>query len=318
MGNLFVNLENIINSNIKRNKPGKKIWDGRYLLILVIPAIFYYIVFHYLPMWGVLISFKEFSVFKGFAESEWVGMKYFQMFINSPNSLILLRNTFLLSLYTIVFGFPAPIIFALTLNEVRSRWLKKGAQTISYLPHFISIVVVVGMIMLFLSPSIGILNKFIEAMGYEKINFLSSERWFRTIYVVSDIWQGMGWGSIIYLAAITNIDQQLYESSYIDGANKFHQIIKITIPMIIPTVVTLLILRVGQVMSVGFEKVLLLQNPSTYAVSDVIQTFVYRQGLLLGNFSYATAVGLLNSLINLIFLLLSNSIAKKINETSLW
>jgi putative aldouronate transport system permease protein len=230
----------------------------------------------------------------------------------------ILSNTFLLGLYSLLWGFPFPLIFALILNEVRNRKFKKIVQTISYLPHFLSTVVVVGLIQLFLSPTFGFVNQIIERMGFEKIVFLQKASFFRTIYISSDIWQGLGWNAIIYMAALSNIDPNLYEASMIDGTGRFKKLIYITLPSISPTIITLLLLSMGTILSVGFEKTYLLQNPAILSKADVIQTYVWRQGLQRGNFSYGTAVGLFNSVINLFFLVISNSLARKFSETSLW
>lgn len=296
----------------------EKFLDSKYLLLLITPTILYFILFRYLPMWGILISFKNYSAFKGFWGSPWVGFKHFSMFFSNPKFFQLIRNTFLLSLYTLIWSFPAPIILALTLNEVKSLRSKKFVQTVSYIPHFISTVVVVGMVTMFLSPSGGVVNVLLENLGFDKINFMADARYFRTLYVLSDVWQGMGWGAIVYLAALSNIDPGLYEAATIDGANKFKRIIHITLPCIAPTIITLLLLRTGSLLSVGFEKVFLMQNPITYATSDVIGTYIYRQGLVSGNFSYASAAGLFNSAVNLAFLISSNYLSKHYSETSLW
>jgi len=309
------------NTNIlpaKSSRFLKKLNDSKYLLIMVIPMMTFFILFNYLPMYGIIIAFKQYSPFKGFIDSPWVGWKHFQTFFAYPHAWRLIRNTFLLSFYSLLWGFPAPIIFALILNEVNNARGKKLVQTITYMPHFISTVVVVSMITMFLSPSTGILNKLVVALGHEKINFMINPGWFRPIYIASGIWQGIGWGSIIYLAALSNIDPSLYASAMIDGANKFQRIIHISIPCIAPTIITLLILRTGNLMSVGFEKAFLLQATATYETSDVIQTFVYRQGMRSGNMSYATAIGLFNSLVNVCFLVSANFISKRVNETSLW
>ena len=308
---------NSIRGNGKKNIM-KAIFDSRYLLLLLLPCMVYFILFHYIPMWGVLIAFKDFKVFKGFQNSEWVGFKYFMLFFKSYDMFPVIRNTFLLGAYSIIWGFPMPLIFALVLNEVRNLKFKKLVQTVSYMPHFLSTVVVVGIIQLVLSSTNGVANQVISNLGFEKINFLQKSAYFRSIYIVSDIWQGMGWGAIVYIAALASIDPQLYEAAVIDGANKFVQLVKITLPCIAPTIITLLLLRVGRVLGVGFEKVFLLQNPTIYSTSDVISTFVYRQGMTEGNFSYGTAVGLFNTVINLVFLVSSNTLAKKFSETSLW
>lgn len=307
-------------TSMKRTKAAlnKNFMQSRYLLLLLLPAIIYYILFHYLPMWGILIAFKDYKAFLGFMDSPWVGLKFFKMFFASYDMFPVIRNTFLLGFYSVIWGFPMPLIFALVLNEIRSIKYKKFVQTVSYMPHFLSTVVIVGMIQLLLSSTNGIINSLIYNMGFEKINFLQKPGYFRTIYIASDIWQSMGWGAIIYMAALSNIDPQLYEAAVIDGANKFRQLINITLPCIAPTIITMLLLRMGRVLSVGFEKVYLLQNPTIYSTSDVISTYVYRQGMVSGNFSYGTAVGLFNTVINLVFLTVSNYLARKFSETSLW
>lgn len=302
----------------KQNSFLKKFNDSKILLLMLLPTIIYFVLFHYLPMWGVLISFKDYSIFKGFLASPWVGLKYFKLFFNNPDAFRLIRNTLLLSMYSILWGFPIPIIFSIMLNEVKNSRAKKLVQTVSYMPHFISTVVLVSMVTMFLSPSTGLLNNLLESIGLERIYFLGKAQYFRTIYIASGIWQNLGWNSILYLTAITNIDQQLYESSVIDGADKLKQILYITIPCIAPTIITLFLLNLGSIMSVGFEKAFLLQSPAIYDTADVIQTFVYRQGIKQGNFSYASAVGLFNSAVNVIFLVISNSVSKSTSKTSLW
>lgn len=296
----------------------KKLKDGKYLLLLVLPTVLCLLLFYYLPMWGILIAFKQYTPFKGFSASSWVGLKHFVTFFTNPFAWQYIKNTILLSLYSLLWGFPAPILFALVLNDVRTLRFKKFVQTVSYMPHFYSTVVVVGLFSMFLSPSGGPLTGLFSFLGLGEANLLADPRYFRTIYISSEIWQSLGWGAIIYLAALSNVDPQLYESSTIDGANKFKQILYITLPCIAPTIVTMLLLRMGQLMNVGFERAYLLQKPSTYEVSDIIQTYVYRTGLKNNNFSYASAVGLFNSAVNLVFLWLSNYIAKRVNETSLW
>jgi len=310
------------NTNILPKTAGrrflKRLNDSKYLLIMIIPMMTFFILFDYLPMYGIIIAFKQYSPFKGFIDSPWVGFKHFETFFNYQHAWRLIRNTFLLSFYSLIWGFPAPIIFALILNEVRNERGKKFVQTVTYMPHFISTVVVVSMITMFLSPSTGLVNKLIAALGYKKINFMIDPAWFRPLYISSGIWQGVGWGSIIYLAALTNIDPTLYASAMIDGANKLQRIIHISIPCIAPTIITLFILRTGSLMSVGFEKAFLLQATATYETSDVISTFVYRQGIKTGNMSYGTAIGLFNSVVNLCFLISANYISRRVNETSLW
>lgn len=296
----------------------KRARHSRYLLAMVAPAILYFILFHYKPMYGMLIAFKQFSPYLGFARSPWVGFKHFTLFFSNPDAWRLIRNTFLLAWYTLLWGFPAPIVFALLLNEVANRTGKKLVQTVSYMPHFISTVVVASMIMMFCSPTNGAVNTLIAGLGFKKTAFMSRPSWFRTIYVASEVWQNMGWGAILYLAALSHIDPALYEAATIDGATRFKQMLYVTLPCLAPTVITLLLLRLGHIMSVGFEKVYLLQAPVTYQTSDVIQTYVYRQGLKMGNMGYAAAVGLFNSAINVVFLVGSNHLARRASDTSLW
>ncbi len=303
---------------VKKSRFLKKLNDSKYLLLMVMPVMIYFFIFNYLPMYGITIAFKQYSPFKGYIASPWVGFKHFKTFFEYPFAWRLIRNTFLLSLYSLLWGFPAPIIFALILNEVRNERGKKFVQTITYMPHFISTVVIVSMLTMFLSPSTGILNKLIASLGFDKVNFMSDAKYFRSIYIASGIWSGIGWGSIIYLAALSNIDPSLYESAMIDGANKLQKIIHINIPCIAPTIITLLILRTGNLMSVGFEKAFLLQGTINFEVSDVIQTYVYRSGIKSGQMSYATAIGLFNSVVNILFLLSANYISRRVNETSLW
>ncbi len=292
--------------------------ENKYLLILILPVFIYYIIFHYLPMYGVLIAFKNYRPGKGLFAGDWVGFKWFISFFKSYYFPRLIRNTFLLSFYGLLWGFPVPIIFALALNEVKNSVFKRTVQTISYLPHFISVVVVVGMMFNFLSPTSGIINNFIKSMGKEPISFLNDARWFRTLYISSGIWQSFGWDSIVYLAAIAGIDPQLYEASKIDGCNRIQQVLYVTIPGILPTIIILLILRCGNLLSVGYEKIILMYNPATYEVADVISTYVYRRGIIGAEYSFSAAVGLFNSVVNFIFLFLVNKISKRIAEISLW
>jgi len=291
---------------------------SKYLLLLFLPALIYYILFKYVPMFGILISFKDYNAFKGIWASDWVGLKYYTLFFESPDMWKLVRNTILLGAYKIIFGFPAPIILALLLNEMRHQIVKRFAQSISYLPHFISNVVVVSMMFLFLSPSNGIVNHLVEWLGYESINFMQNENYFRTLYVLSEIWQHVGWETIIYLAALSAIDPQLYEAARVDGANRWQQMRSITIPGIGAAIIILFILNVGQVLDIGFEKVLLMLNPSIYQTADVLSTYVYRTGIQAMNYSYGTAIDLFTSVVNLVFILSANWISRKVSSTSLW
>lgn len=296
----------------------KRLRESKYLLLLFTPCLIYYLLFKYLPMWGVLIPFKNYKLFKGFLQSDWVGLDNFIRMFHSLDFPRLVSNTLVLGVLVLVCGFPFPIIFALILNEVRNVHFKKIVQTVSYMPYFMSSVIIVGMLRMFLNPRNGIVNDIIASLGYEKINFLLNPSWFKPIYIISDIWQYTGFGAIIYLAALSNIDVQIYESALIDGANKWKQLIYITLPSIAPVIIVMLLLNTGTVVDIGFEKVFLLQNAATYASTDVIVTFVYRQGLLSGNVSYGATFGLFNSFINLLFIYFSNRMARKYSETSLW
>lgn len=296
----------------------KKLNASKYLLLLFLPCLIYYILFRYFPMFGIIVSFKDYNLFRGIWASPWVGLKYYELFFQSRDFFLIIRNTFLLGLYKLVFGFPAPIILALLLNEVRQALFKRFVQTVSYLPHFISNVVVVSMVLMFLSPTSGVVNQLIKALGMEPINFMSRPEFFRAVYVLSEIWQHVGWETILYLAALTAIDPTLYEASEIDGASRWKQTLHVTLPGITPVVVILLILNVGNVLEIGFEKVFLLYNPAIYETSDILSTFVYRTGLVQGNFSYAAAVDLFTGFVSLVFVYSANAFSRKIGETSLW
>nr|WP_235549438.1 MULTISPECIES: ABC transporter permease subunit [unclassified Paenibacillus] len=297
------------------NKSFRKHWQF-YLLIL--PAVLYFIIFKYIPMLNAVIAFKDYSVVKGIWASPWAGFKHFHLFFNNPQFWVLMKNTLFLSLYQIVIGFPLPILLALALNEIRNGIFKRAVQLVTYAPYFISTVVMVSMIMLLLSPRLGVINIILQSFGLETINFLGIPNMFRSVYVWSDVWQGAGYSAVIYLAALAGVDQSLYEAAKVDGASRFQKIIHIDIPGIMPTAVIILILSVGNIMSVGFEKIYLLQNPLNLETSEIIATYVYKIGLLNANFSFATAVGLFNSVVNLILLLLVNSLAKRISSSSLW
>jgi len=291
----------------------------KYLQLLILPGLIFYIIFHYVPMYGVVIAFKQYNGRLGILGSPWIGFEHFVDFFNYPYFWRLLRNTFLLSFYSLLWGFPAPIVLAIILTEVRNSLYRRIVQTVSYLPHFLSVVIIVGMLTLFLSPSNGFINILLNRIfGIEPIYFLADPRWFRTVFVASNIWQNIGWGAIIYLAALSRVDAQLYEAATIDGASRVRQIWHISIPSIMPTMIILLILRMGGLLSVGFEKVLLMYNPAVYETADVISTFVYRRGLLHAEFSFGAAVGLFNSIINLILLLSANWVSRRVSETSLW
>jgi len=287
------------------------------LYLLAVPVIIYFILFSYKPMYGALIAFKNYSPGRGFGGSPWVGFVHFVRFFNSPYFVRLIRNTFLISFYGLIFGFPAPIILALLLNEVRHSPFKRVIQTITYLPHFISMIVIAGMISDF-CLSTGLFNDIAVFLGGQRLSLLQQPNLYRPIYITSDIWQHIGWGTIIYLSALSAIDPQLYEAAMIDGAGRFRQLFAVTLPSIAPTIVILLILRIGNLLSVGYEKTLLLYNPATYETADIISTYVYRVGLLEQSWSYSTAIGLFNSAINFTLLVLANMVSRKVSETSLW
>ena len=297
-----------------------RIKKERYLWIMILPVVAYYIIFNYIPLYGVTIAFKNYNVGLGILKSPWASpwYKYFLQFFKSIYFGRLIRNTLLINIYALVCSFPIPIIFAILLNEVRNMKIRRVVQTVSYMPHFLSTVIVVGIVVNFLNMGDGIINEVIRRMGGNPIDFMGTTRWFRTIYIASDIWQGFGWNSIIYLAAITSINAELFESARLDGCSHYGEIWYITIPSIAPTIIILLILRFGSMMNVGFEKVFLLYNPRNYEVSDVISTYVYRAGVKDAQFSFSTAVDLFNSIINLILLLTVNRISKTVSDASLF
>lgn len=290
---------------------------NRQVYIMAIPVIAFYIIFHYMPMYGIVIAFKDFSPFKGIMGSPWAGLKYFKEFFGSYQARRVIQNTILLSFYEILWGFPAPIILALLLNEVSHKFYKKIIQTVSYLPHFISLVVICGMILDFTATD-GAINDIVAMLGFQRTNFMMKPEFFRGIFVGSGIWQGVGWGSIIYLSAIAGIDPTMYEAAVIDGAGRFKQLIHITLPSISSTIIVLFIMRIGHVMSIGWEKVILLYNPMVYDTADIISSYIYRRGLLESSYSLSAAVGLFNSLINFTLIIIANKISKTFSESSLW
>ena len=288
------------------------------LYVMALPIIIYYTLFRYIPMTGIVMAFQKFSIAKGIFGSDFIGFDNFKNFFSSYYCWRLIKNTFLISAYDLIFNFPAPIIFALLLNEIKGKRFKKTVQTISYLPYFISVVVMCGIVIDF-CRSDGIISSIYSMItGKESINLLGYAQYFRPTYIASNIWQGLGYGSIIYIAALANVDQQLYEAAVVDGAGRWKQTIHITLPSITPTIVVLLILRMGSILDVGYEKIMLLYNPATYGTADVISTFVYRKGFIDSDYGYSTAIGLFNSVINLILLLIANYISRKTNETSLF
>lgn len=290
---------------------------NKLIYLMALPVLAYYIIFHYGPMYGVIIAFKNFSPGRGILGSSWVGFQWFKDFFSSYYFGRLLRNTVLINVLNLIFSFPAPIILALLLNELRHERFKKTVQTVSYLPHFISLVVICGMIHDFTARD-GIINDIVEWFGGERKTMLLEPGLFRPIYIISGIWQNVGWDSIIYLAALSGIDQELYEAAVIDGANRWKQTLHITLPGILPTIVILLIMRIGAMMNVGHEKIILLYNSNIYETADVISTFVYRKGLSQANYSYSAAVGLFNSIVNFVLIILANWFSRKATEISLW
>jgi putative aldouronate transport system permease protein len=282
---------------------------------MLLPVLVYYLVFHYLPMYGAVIAFEDFNPVKGVFGSKWVGLQNFQDFFSSIYFARLIFHTVAINVLDIVFGFPAPIILALLINELRWNPFRRLVQTVTYLPHFISVIVVVGMLFDFLARD-GLVNQLIA--GPQPIAFMQSAEWFRQLYVGSGIWQHVGWGSIVYLAAIATIDPQLYDAAKVDGADRFRQIRHITIPGILPTIVILLILRMGSMMTVGYEKIILMYNPLTYETADVISTYVFRRGILQADFSFSAAVGLFNSVINFVLLIGANRVSRRLTGSGLW
>lgn len=290
-----------------------KLKKNQQLYLFVLPAFLVILIFSYGPMYGIIIAFKDYMPSLGILGSPWVGLKHFQRFFESYYFWDLIKNTLGISVYSLIVGFPLPIILALALNEIKDGPFKKITQTVTYAPNFIAVVVMVGMIIAFLSPSTGMINHFLEFAGLQRINFMTDPKWFKTIYVLSGVWQGTGWGSVIYLAALSGVDTQLHEAATIDGASRLQRVWYINLP----TMVILLIMSFGSLMSVGFEKVILMQNPLNMESSNVITTFVYQQGLLDAQYSFASAVGLFNSVINSILLISVNSIAKRLSNSSL-
>lgn len=311
-----------MNSGVKKipfkKRLKKQLQENWILYVMILPVIFYFLIFEYYPMYGVTLAFKEYYPKKGILGSPWVGFKNFERLFRSYNFGIMLRNTLGISLYSLAVGFTLPIIFALMLNYVKNQKLKKFVQTVSYAPHFISTVVVCSMLTVFMAPETGIFNIFRSLAGLESVNFLSKADWFKDIYVWSGVWQGMGWSAVIYISALSGVDPEMHEAAIIDGASKIQRMIHIDIPSIKGTIVMLLILKMGSIMSVGFEKVYLLQNRLNYNESLIISTYVYEVGLLDGDYAFSTAVGLFNNVINVILLVAANLFSKKVLDESLF
>ncbi len=291
--------------------------ESRALYLLMLPSVIIFLLFTYYPMYGVIIAFKDFTPADGILGSPWVGFKHFIQYFNSYQFGLTIRNTIVISLYTILVTFPLPIALALMCNQIRSKWFKKFFQVSTYLPHFISTVVMCGMLILFLSPSTGIIAKLVGILGFELPNLMGSARAFPSIYVWSEAWQHVGWDSILYIATLSAVDPTLYEAATMDGASKWKKMIHIDVPALLPTATVMFILRMGSVMSVGFEKIYLLQNTLNSSTSEIISTYVYKMGFISNQYSLSSAIGLFNNVINLALLLLVNQISKKLSDTSL-
>lgn len=302
------------------NKPSifKRLWKTRFLMILFLPALAYYILFKYVPMWGISIAFYKYSIFKGLAGSKFIGLYNFKIFFQSPEWWQYTKNTFALGALGVFVTFPLTVVFALLLNEVRGARFKKITQTVSYLPHFLSVVVVVGLMKSLCDPTTGAINSIIKFFGGQPIYFFTETKWFRPLYEISAVWQGLGWGTIVYLAAISSVDPGLYEAARLDGAGRFRQMINITIPSIMPTMSTMFIMKVGHILGDSMEKVLLMQSISTYEVSQTISSYTYYVGLTKSNYDFSTAITLYSSLINLVFLFGANFISKKLTDNSIF
>jgi len=320
MANIF-RKKNSMDSNlgfqIHKKSLKARIWDSRHYYLLILPALIYVIIFNYAPMYGLQIAFKNFRVSLGIWDSPWIGFRNFIDFFESYHFKNLMVNTFTLSLYSIAIGFPIPIILALIINELRGKF-KKTVQTVLYAPHFISTVVIVGMMNILFSPSTGVVNVLLNRLGVESIYFMAEPQYFRHMFAWSDVWQGMGWAAVIYLAALSSVDPGLHEAASIDGASRLQRIIHINIPCIAPTIMIMLILRLGSVATVAYEKVYLMQNELNMDVAEVISTYIYKRGIINTNYSFSTAVGLFNNVINVTMLLISNTISKRFSKTSLF
>lgn len=316
---------NTINTNISRKKKRSfktslnTIKADYHLYLMFLPVLIYYIIFKYIPMIGsIVIGLTDYNIYKGLLSSPFVGLANFKEFLSSMYFWRLIRNTLAINFLNLAFAFPAPIIFALLLNEIVSSKAKKVIQTISYLPHFISTVVVASMLITFLSPATGLVNNIIALMGGERINFLLKENYFWGLITVEEIWKGLGWGAIIYLAALTGINTELYEAARMDGAGRFRQVWHITIPGITPTIIVMLLLQIGRLLDVGYELIVLIYSPAIYSTADVIGTYVYRRGILEASYSYPSAVGLFQSVIGFIMVVAANKLSRKYSETSIW
>ncbi|GIP16363.1 protein LplB [Paenibacillus montaniterrae] len=302
----------------KRKHLLKRLYRERWMYVLLAPGLLYFIIFKYVPMWGVLLAFKDYQPFLGFFQSEWVGLEHFRVFFTNPEFDMLLVNTLLLSLYNLIFFFPAPILLALLLNEIRIALFKRTIQTLVYVPHFISMVIVASLTYVLLTTENGIVNELIYQQTGEKIDFLTSPDWFRPLIIIQTIWKECGWGTIIFLAALAGVDPEQYEAAIMDGANRWRQTWHITLPSIRSTIIILLILRMGDVLDNGFEQIYLLLNPLNRSVAEVFDTYVYMVGITQGAFSYSTAVGLFKSIVGLILVMGANWLAKRFGQSGLY
>lgn len=314
---------NVCRPSYKKQSFLLRVKKNKFLLFLFLPGFLHFLIFRYAPMFGIVIAFQDYNIFDGFLHSQWVGLKHFRSFIGGLYFEKVMLNTILISLYSIIFCFPVPIIFAVLLNEIRNNAFKRCVQTISYLPHFISTVIIVGMLIDFLSPETGVISNLIANItNTEPTFFMAEPKYFKTIYILREIWTETGWGAIIYIASIAGIDPCLYEAAVVDGANRWHRIIHVTIPSIMPTIIVMLIMRMGYVLEVGFEGVYLMQNSLNYDSSEVLATFIFRRGLGgdggVPEYSFGTAVNLFKSLIGLCMVIGTNKICRKLSETSLW
>jgi ABC-type polysaccharide transport system, permease component len=301
-----------------RNGWLKDFSQNRWLYIMFLPVLIWFIVFAYIPMGGIVIAFQNYNIFSGVFNSPWVGFENFKRFFSDPYFFRLLRNTILLNVYGLLWGFPVPILLALAFNEVKNKHFRKLAQTISYLPYFISTVVVVSMALQFLSPSTGIINIVLNKLGFKSVYFMQHPEYFRTILITMGIWAGSGFSAILYIAALAGVPQEQYEAAVIDGANRRQQMRYITLPALIPTIIIMLILNLGSLLSVGYERIILMYNPYIYETADVLNTYVYRLGIMGTDYSFAQAISLFQNGIGFFLVYIANKISLKLNETSLW
>lgn len=306
------------NTKTKAREKLKPVIRHKALLIMLIPGLIYYIIFHYKPMYGLLIAFKDYRLLDGVMGSPWAGLKYFKMVFQNAEFWRVFKNTLILSAYKLIFAFPAPIILALMLNEVRSLKFKKTVQTLTYLPHFISWVVLAGVVINFLSPSTGPISMISKAMGHDVIHLMGEKKYFRAVLIVSGIWKEVGWGTIVYLAALTNVDVQLYEAAVLDGAGRIRQTFSVTLPAIANVIIIMLILHVGRIINDDFDQIYNMYNPAVYSVADVMSTYIYKMGLEQAMYSFSTAIGLFKNVISFALVFMTNAISKKVSDYGLW